>query len=102
MAPEQWRGRAQGAPADQYALAVMVYEMLAGRLPFESTDPAVLQQAVLTQNAEDIADIPKGVQTAIQRAMSKEPAERFENCSDFAAALEGKKVKAAKAGTVPG
>ena len=47
MAPEQWRGRAQGAAADQYALAVMTYEMLAGHLPFESTDAAVLQQAVL-------------------------------------------------------
>ena len=43
MAPEQWRGRAQSAPADQYALAVMTYEMLAGHLPFESTDAAVLR-----------------------------------------------------------
>ena len=59
MAPEQWRGRAQGAPADQYALAVMTYEMLAGFLPFESSDPAVLKQAVLDETAEEIAGIPK-------------------------------------------
>ena len=97
MAPEQWRGRAQGAPADQYALAVMTYEMLAGHLPFESADPAVLQQAVLTQNAENIADIPRNVQNALDRALSKEPAERFRNCSEFAAALEGKKVKKSQA-----
>ena len=96
MAPEQWRGRAQGAPADQYALAVMTYEMLAGHLPFESTDPAVLQQAVLTQEAEAISGLSPKVWSAINRAMSKEPAERFESCSDFALALSGKKVKAAK------
>ena len=95
MAPEQWRGRAQGASADQYALAVMAYEMLAGHLPFESTDAAVLQQAVLTQNAEEIADVSNAVQTAIKRAMSKEPAERFASCSEFAAALGGKKIKSA-------
>ena len=96
MAPEQWRGRAQSAPADQYALAVMTYEMLAGHLPFESADPAVLQQAVLTQTPEDIPDVPQSVQKAIARAMSKEPAERFVCCADFVAALEGKKVKGAK------
>ena len=42
MAPEQWRGRRQGAYSDQYALAVMTYEMLSGYLPFESPDVAVL------------------------------------------------------------
>ena len=96
MAPEQWRGRAQGAPADQYALAVMAYEMLAGHLPFESTDAAVLREAVLNDVPENITEVPKSAQDAIKRAMSKEPAERFESCSDFAAALGGKKIKAGK------
>ena len=96
MAPEQWCGRAQGAPADQYALAVMTYEMLAGRLPFESSDPAVLQQAALTQKAEAITGIPRAVQNAIDRAMSKDAAARFASCSDFAAAMTGKKIRAAK------
>ena len=90
MAPEQWRGKAQGAAADQYALAVMTYEMLAGRLPFDSTDAAVLQQAVLTQEADPIESLPEYVQAAIIRAMSKPPAKRFKSCSGFIAALEGK------------
>ena len=90
MAPEQWRGRHQGAAADQYALAVMTYEMLAGYLPFESTDAAVLQQAVLTQDPEPIAFLPKHAQAAIERAMSKDPAHRFASCSDFVDALDGK------------
>ena len=104
MAPEQWRGRQQDAHADQYALAVMTYEMLAGHLPFESSDPAVLQQAVLTQTAEAIPDIPDFAMAAIYRAMSKEPAERFATCSEFAAALSKPQVKAVsfrKRGVLP-
>ena len=92
MAPEQWRGRAQGAPADQYALAVMTYEMLAGHLPFESTDAAVLREAVLNDTPEELSDMPACVRTAITKGMSKDPAERFASCADFVAALEGKKV----------
>ena len=96
MAPEQWRGRAQGAAADQYALAVMTYEMFAGHLPFESSDPAVLKQAVLDEMPEEISGVSAAVRNAIKRAMSKEPQERFASCSDFVSALEGKKVKGAK------
>ena len=96
MAPEQWEGRAQGAPADQYALAVMTYEMLAGHLPFESTDAAVLREAVLKSSLVSLENIPKYADAAIARAMSKDSAERFTSCSDFAAALSGKKIKAAK------
>ena len=93
MAPEQWRGRAQGAPADQYALAVMTYEMLAGHLPFESPDPAVLKQAVLDEDPEEISSVPQTVRDAVKRAMSKDPSARFASCSDFVAALGGKTNK---------
>ena len=96
MAPEQWRGRTHGAAADQYALAVMAYEMLAGRLPFESTDPAVLREAVLNDTAEEIANLPAAAQNALKRALSKNPADRFNSCADFAAALGGAKVGKAK------
>ena len=92
MAPEQWEGRAQGAAADQYALAVMTYEMLAGNLPFESTDAAVLREAVLKSRAVPVAGLPKFAQRALDRAMSKDPAERFASCADFVAALEGRKI----------
>ncbi len=87
MAPEQWRGRQQGAAADQYALAVMTYEMLAGHLPFESTDPAVLREVVLNETAEEIADLPVSAQNAIKRAMSKDPKLRFASCREFFTAM---------------
>ena len=96
MAPEQWEGRIQDARADQYALAVMTYEMLAGHLPFESSDAAVLREAVLKSKVIPLENIPGTANSAVMRAMSKDAAERFENCSDFAAALGGKKIKSAK------
>ena len=91
MAPEQWRGRAQGAAADQYALAVMTYEMLAGHLPFENGDTAILKQAVLEETPAAVSGISSAAQEALDRAMSKEPEQRFESCSMFVAALCGKK-----------
>ena len=89
MAPEQWRGRAQGAAADQYALAVMTYEMLSGHLPFESTDAAVLQQAVLTQEPEEIEGISDSAKKALARGMSKKAEDRFPSCMEFASSLAG-------------
>ncbi len=98
MAPEQWEGQKQDAAADQYAFAVMVYEMLAGNLPFDGTDTSILREAVLKSNAKAIAGVPKYVNEALARAMSKDANERFVTCSDFVDALGGKKVKAAKSG----
>jgi len=95
MAPEQWRGKAQGAAADQYALAVMTYEMLAGRLPFENADVSVLREAVLNETPDPAEGLPEYMQAAIERGMSKDPAKRFRTCSDFIAALEGKAVESA-------
>ena len=96
MAPEQWRGKKQGAASDQYALAVMTYEMLSGDLPFESTDPAVLKQAVLDEMPNEIPDLPADAQAALNRAMSKEAADRFNSCADFVSAMTGAKVGKAK------
>ena len=96
MAPEQWEGGAQGAAADQYALAVMTYEMLAGHLPFESPDVSVLREAVLKGTAKTVDGIPKYAQTALTRGMSKDPSDRFDSCVDFADILEGKHVLSRK------
>ena len=97
MSPEQWRGKVQGPEADQYALAVMTYEMLAGHLPFESTDVAVLREAVLNETPAPIESLPKSVQAALERAMSKDPAKRFRSCADFVSALNEKAPEPAAA-----
>jgi len=94
MAPEQWRGQAQRAAADQYALAAMTYEMLAGRLPFEGNDTTLLREAVLNEQPQPIENLPKYVQNALLKALSKKPEDRFANCMGFIEALNSsKKVK---------
>lgn len=46
MSPEQWRGEVQDGSTDQYALAVLLYELLCDHPPFENSDPALLREQV--------------------------------------------------------
>ena len=90
MSPEQWRGRPQDGKTDQYALGVMAYEMLAGRLPFGSSDLGVLREMVLKEEPAAIPGLPESAMGAIRRAMAKSAGERFGSCGEFVEALEGK------------
>jgi formylglycine-generating enzyme required for sulfatase activity len=89
MAPEQWEGHKQDAKTDQYALAAMAYEMLAGQLPFEGADFAMLTDAVLHGTPEAIPGLDKGAMAALRRGMAKTRAERFGSCGEFVEALGG-------------
>ena len=101
MAPEQWTGGKQGPATDQYALAVLLYEMVTGEVPFASAfdtgDPMVMMNAVCNQAVE----IPKGCprKMALLRALAKEPSQRFASCMEFIeAAAKSDSAKAAKTG----
>ncbi|MBI3158316.1 MAG: protein kinase [Chloroflexi bacterium] len=92
VAPEQIRAAADiDARADIYALGVMTYQMLIGELPFKPGHAGALLMAHLTQpppNARDHApDCPAAAARAIQRAMAKERADRFDSATEFVAAL---------------
>ncbi|MBQ6007901.1 MAG: protein kinase [Kiritimatiellae bacterium] len=88
--PEQWRGRPQGAEADQYALAVVAYRLLSGRLPFDGDNVLVLCRAVLEEKPPAIKWLPSHANKALARALAKDPHDRFPTCTAFADALEGK------------
>jgi formylglycine-generating enzyme required for sulfatase activity len=93
MSPEQWEGQPQDGKADQYALGVVAYEMLAGRLPFENTELPALKNAVLHGELRDIPGLDKRSMAALRRAMAKNPAERWWSCGAFVEALEGKRPR---------
>ena len=87
MAPEQWMGHPQKAMTDQYALATVAYELLAGHLPFSGNN---IQNAVLRYPPEPISEIPESANAALQRALAKKGKERFVSCQDFMDALAGR------------
>ncbi|MEZ4375626.1 MAG: serine/threonine-protein kinase [Polyangiaceae bacterium] len=92
MSPEQAQGRSGvDAAADQFALGVLAFEMLCGRVPFDAADPMQILYRVVHEPAPDIMDfapwIPVEVNEVIQRALSKRPADRFASVLEFAATL---------------
>lgn len=89
-APEQLMGRDLDGRADQYALAATAYHLLTGSPPFQHSNPAVVISQHLTAVPPSLADHrPElaDLDPALRKAMSKEPADRFERCADFARAL---------------
>ena len=74
--------------ADQYSLAVTVYEMLAGRPPFRGDSMAEVAILLATKKATALQErnsaIPKEVSDVVARALRKKPERRFESCQEFA------------------
>jgi serine/threonine protein kinase len=87
MSPEQSRGDKVDARTDVYSLGITIYEMLAGRVPFDA-DSAM---SVLHQHIHDphppIDGISRGVQNVIDRALAKDPEKRFQTPLEFAEAF---------------
>jgi len=92
MPPEQALGKTAYVDqrGDQYSLSVIVYEMLAGRRPFQGEMMTVLAQVVSSEppRIESIVPgLPPGIGPVLRRAMAKASADRFETIGDFANAL---------------
>ncbi len=85
MSPEQRSGDTLTVATDQYALGVMAFEVLTGRLPFEGT-PAEMLRAHLHQEPPSVRerrnDVPPAVDALIRRMMAKAPADRFPSLRD--------------------
>jgi len=85
MAPEQMEGKSQNSRTDQYALAMVLYEMLNGSLPFSgSAVSIVLQKSRFDPQSPQFAPY---VNAAFARALSFNAADRFASCTDFMAVL---------------
>ncbi len=104
-APEMFDGRA-GRHSDQYSLAIMYYELLTGKLPFDGTTMAQLASQHL-HHKPDIELATPAEQEVLARALSKDPSRRFPSCSEFIEHLANTKeapppaAKTATASTFP-
>ncbi|MEO8585574.1 MAG: serine/threonine-protein kinase [Acidobacteriota bacterium] len=105
MAPEQAMGQALDGRADQYALAVIAFELLAGRVPFSAESPlAVLHQHVSAPPPPLSTVLPgtaASVDAVLSRGLAKKPEDRFTSCSAFVAALGAALAVPGAAATVP-
>jgi len=90
MAPEQFRGKVD-ARADQFALAVVIWESLLGDRPFAGRDHRELAAAIgagVPTVPSKKADVPRAVLVALRRALAVEPADRFASVRALLSALD--------------
>jgi serine/threonine protein kinase len=89
--PEQAAALPLDGRSDQYALALIVYEMLTGRRPFQELNPIKLLKLHRESEVPDprrlAPDSPETVHEALLRALQKNPNHRFDSCEAFAVAL---------------
>jgi serine/threonine-protein kinase len=91
MAPEQARGKPVDLRADIYSTGAVLYHALTGKRPFDADDPTTTISMVLTQDPPRPRSIdpriPEGIELIVQRAMAKEPRERYQTMAELEKAL---------------
>jgi predicted Ser/Thr protein kinase len=93
LAPEQARGEPTTRATDLYALAVVAFELLTGRRPFEADTPtaeaAAHVHAEIPEISRQAPGLPRELDPVFSRALAKDPAERYASSADLVAALRG-------------
>lgn len=90
MSPERILGKPMDGTSDIYALGILFYEILSGRLPFEIASEYDLMRWQLegvAPHITSVASVPVALNEVIQRAMSKNPEDRYATCFEMAAHL---------------
>jgi serine/threonine-protein kinase len=91
LSPEQAQGHAVTATSDLYSIGVMLYEMLAGRLPFEGDSAVSVALKHLSEQPPPISSLRTGMHPALEAvvmaALAKDPSMRWQTAEDFEEAL---------------
>jgi len=91
MSPEQAQGLAAGPASDIYALGAIVFEMLAGRPPFEGVNGREVMEHHISQPPPDLEKLRPGISPvmaqAVGRCLEKDPRRRFQSAAELAAFL---------------
>src|SRR5438874_9355413 len=93
MPPEQLRGEQLDRRTDVFALGVVLYELLAGRRPWEGDSEVALIGQIMTQDPPPLAelrpDVPEELIAIVERALAKDRSGRFQSCHELQSDLEG-------------
>ncbi|MDQ4041247.1 MAG: protein kinase, partial [Actinomycetota bacterium] len=92
LSPEQAQGHAVGPRSDLYAIGIVLYELLCGRVPFDGDSPVTIalkqvSELPIPPSAYNPV-IPPELDAIVLHALEKEPERRFANADEFAAALQ--------------
>ncbi len=90
LSPEQAQGERASAASDRYALAGVAFELLTGRRPFESDSPTAEAAAHVHAPVPSVSagsELPRELDPVFERALAKDPAQRFETGAEFVAAV---------------
>jgi eukaryotic-like serine/threonine-protein kinase len=97
LSPEQAQGHAVTATSDIYSIGVMLYEMLAGRLPFEGDSAVAVALKHLSEPPVPISqwrpDVHPALEAVVMAALAKDPAQRWQSAEDLAAGLEAARTQ---------
>jgi eukaryotic-like serine/threonine-protein kinase len=92
LSPEQAQGHGVSAPSDLYSIGVILYEMLAGKVPFEGDSAVSIALKHLSEPPQRLAalrpDIHPALEGVVMKALAKQPQQRFGSADEFIAALE--------------
>src|SRR5256884_1266597 len=93
MAPEQWSDEPPDARADVYSLGVMLFQMLAGEVPFRGSSIPAIMKKHLTEAVPTLASkgaqVPAQIEAVVRHALEKDPKYRTASADDFVAELRG-------------
>ncbi len=91
MSPEQAQGNVIDARSDLYSLAVILYEMLSGKPPYDSSTPLGMVFKHVSEPIPHILDVnprlPQGIEPVIEKALAKKREDRFDSAMNLTAAL---------------
>src|SRR5256886_773827 len=91
LAPKQTQGQPQAARSDQFALGIVLYQMLPGARPFDGSSSAAVCAQILQAAPEPPSRrnpaVPAALDRIVARCLSKNPGDRFASCEELASAL---------------
>ena len=98
MSPEQIMGKRVDNRADIFSLGVILYELASGQRPFSGGNVSTLMYKIVNEEPPHITEVEKSLpanyENIVEKALAKDPKERFQSCLQFIASLKGEAIDA--------